>query len=193
MKSRLQATAAAITVLLVAAFPGPSGAEAAGGANNIVIATNATGGAVVSRDHVQIAYDPADTVANQNIAIARSSDCVGCRTVAVAMQIVVVESSPSDFEPGNAATATNGGCDNCQTYAFAFQHFIQPGRVVYLSGSAQQDLAQLRAQVDEVTASSLSYVEMASELDRLFSEIVATVDGDLQVAGTTRQESAVAP
>lgn len=188
----MHATAVAFSLLFVVAFASPSGADTAGGANNIVIATNTTDNAVVSRDKVQIAYNPADTVTNTNIAAARSTDCVGCRTVAVAMQVVVVESSPSDFRPGNAATATNGGCDSCQTYAFAFQHFIQPGRVVYLSGSAQQQLVQLRAQVDEVTASSLSYLDMASELERLFSQIVATVDGDLQVAGTTSEQTAVA-
>ena len=173
-------TALLLAVPLSAAAP----ADGAGGANNVVMATNTVDGSTVARDRVQIAYDPADTVANSNIATAQSTDCVACRTVAVALQVVLVEGDPSDFEPANAAVATNGGCDTCQTYAFAFQDIIQPGQVVYLSGDAQQELSSLRDQVDGITNdTTLSYDDMKAQLESVFAQIVATVSQDIQAAG----------
>jgi hypothetical protein len=192
------ATLVLATAIAALIAPAPSaGASGAGGADNVVLTTNTVDGNAVARDNVQVAYDPGDTVANQNIASARSTSCTGCRTVAVAMQIVIVESTPSDFEPGNAAAATNGGCDSCDTYAYAFQHIIQTGRVVYLSGAGQRHLAELRAQVDAVTRSSLSYLDMKAQLEGLFAQIIDTVSNDLRAAGapadgtTTEQATAV--
>jgi hypothetical protein len=181
-----------ISLCSVALLAPPASAE--GGADNVVLATNTVDGSTVARDRAQIAYDPGDTVANENVASARGTDCTGCRTVAVAMQIVVVESSPSDFEPHNAAAATNGGCDQCTTYAFAFQHVIQPGHVVYLSADGQQRLAELRREVDAIAASPASYDEMKLQLEDVFGRMVQTVVDDLHAAGApqTADEDALA-
>lgn len=157
----------------------------AGGADNVVLASNTVDNASVARDRIQIAHDPMDTVANQNIASAQSTGCTGCRTVAVAMQVILVESSPHDFEPANAAVASNGGCDSCQTYAFAFQYVIQPGQVVYLSGAAQQQLAQLRAQADAIASSDLTAPDMQVALDAVFAQVVSTVNTQMQAAGAS--------
>ena len=175
--------AVAITLVALAGPTGVVGADPAGGANNVVLVSNTVDGSTTARDGVQVAYDPGDTVANQNVASSKGTDCTGCRTVAVAMQVVVVESSPSDFEPHNAAAATNNNCSGCTTYAFAFQYVVQPGRVVYISSTGQQRLASLRRQVDTVTASSLSYDDMKAQLESLFVQIVQTVNDDMRAAG----------
>jgi len=179
----IPALLAAVTITLTLAGQPPAASAAAGGADNIVAVTNTVDGTGASRAALQVAHDPADIVANQNLATARSTDCISCRTVSVAMQIVVVEGFPHDFEPANAAVAFNGGCTSCQTYAFAFQYVVQPGRMVYLSGDAQQAIAALRAQVNAVAASDLSYEDMGVRLKELFTQFTGVVSQELQAAG----------
>jgi hypothetical protein len=175
----ITATVIAVAITISAS---PVGAE--GGANNVVIANNTVDGSAVARDRLQVAHDTSSTVGNENVAIAQSQDCVACRTVSVAMQVVIVQTTPTEFHPANAASAANGGCDSCQTYAFAYQDIVQPGFVVYLSGAAQQHLAQLRSRIDAIaTDTTLSFLDMKAQLDSVFDEVVATVRQDMQAAG----------
>ena len=177
-------TTAAMGTVVAGATP-LAGAVTAGGANNVVLVNNTVDGATASRSHLAVAYDPADTVANQNIASATGNDCNGCRTVAVAMQLVVVEGSPSTFVPANAAVAANGSCTNCQTFSFAYQYVVQPGRVVYLGATAQQQLLTLRQQADAIASSNESYDDMKVELDTVFGQFVQVVNDNMQAAGAS--------
>jgi hypothetical protein len=100
------------------------------------------------------------------------------------MQVVLVEQSdPSEVEPGNVASASNGNCTDCTTFAFAYQYVVQPGRVVYLSGEAQQRLRELRSEVGAEACSPDDYATMTADLDQLFAEIVQTITDNLQTAG----------
>jgi len=164
-------------------FSAPAGAQTAGGANNIVIVQNTTDGGTVSRSGLMVSFNPGDTVANNNIAIATSTDCEGCRTVSVAMQVVVVESYPSDFRPANVASAANGGCNSCDTEAFAFQHSVQPGVMVHLSAEGRQAIANLRSEVANLAATNLPFFEMKTQLEALFAELVAIVNDEMQASG----------
>jgi hypothetical protein len=101
------------------------------------------------------------------------------------MQLVMVEGNPSTFAPANAAAAVNGSCTNCQTFAFAYQYVVQPGRIVYLSADAQQQLASLRRQADTIASSNESYADMQVELDSLFSQFVQVVNDNMQAAGAS--------
>lgn len=163
---------------------GAAGADTAGGANNVVMVSTTAGSGTATRARLQVAGDPGPTVANQNLAVARSTDCTGCHTVAVAMQVVLVEGSPNDFEPANAASASNANCDSCTTFAYAYQYVLEPGRPVYLSSGAQQTLATLRGEADSLAASDLSYLDLKAQLDSLFDQFVQTVSEDLRAAGT---------
>ena len=170
-------------VATIITFSAPT-ASADSGANNVVLARNSTDATSVTRDRLQIARAASDTVGNENVASAQSTGCVSCRTVAVAIQVVIVESYPSDFHPANAAAAANGGCDSCTTYAFAYQDIVQPGRVVYFSGDAQRRLNELRMQVDAVASdTTLSFLDMKAQLDGLVAQIVATVSEEMRAAG----------
>jgi hypothetical protein len=177
------AVAACIAVMLAPSAAYADSAGYAGGANNVVLVRNTVDNSAAARDAVQIAHDPANTVANQNIASATSTNCTGCRTVAVAMQVIVVEGSPQVFVPANAAVASNGGCDTCTTLAFAFQYVIQTDRVSYLSAAAQQQLRVLRGEVATATQSNLSYLDLKVELESLFSQVVDTVNSGLVGTG----------
>lgn len=185
MIRRFPTAIAATVAITVGLLASSSLAGAEGGGNNIVIVNNTVDAATAARSQLAVSYDPGDTVANKNIASATSRDCSYCRTVAVAMQVVIVEGQPTDFEPANAAAASNGNCFSCQTYAFAFQYVVQPGRIVYLGGAAQRQIQGIRARVDAVTASSLSYDDMKAQLEPLFAELVRVVTDNLHSLGAS--------
>jgi hypothetical protein len=184
MKHRLTilVTAAVALSTGAAVMPQGAGAATAGGGDNVVIVQNRVDNNAVARDSLRVDYDPAD-VANQNVAIAESSSCTGCRTVSVAMQVVLEESNAQTVAPSNAASAVNGGCNFCTTFAFAYQYLLTPYQVVYLSAGTQQQIANIDRQVNAVAASDLSYSDMTAQLDALFAQLVSTVNQNLHAAG----------
>lgn len=181
MTKRNLAAKVVVALACLAGVVGPAAPASAGGANNVVIAQNNTDGRAFARSGVMVAHNPSDDVSNANLAIANGNDCTGCRTVSVAMQVVIVESYPSQYEPQNAASAANGSCDSCQTYAFAYQYVIQPGTMVNLSADAQQGIAQIRQEVSDVAQSGLDYWDMKAQLDDLCNDLAGIVSGDLGI------------
>ncbi len=181
--SRRFAVLVAVTLSVGVGLGASSSIAAAdtGGNNVAVVQTNASN-QIATRAAVKVSHDPGD-VNNQNVAIAKSSSCTGCHTVAVAMQVIVEEGNPATVAPTNAAVAANGSCTSCTTYAFAYQYLLTPHQVVYLSAAAQQQIADINRQVDSTTASALSYQDMAVQLNGLFNQLVQTVNQNLQTAG----------
>lgn len=181
-RRRLAFAALCAAVALVAGSSTAAWADAAGGADNVVLASNQVDQSATSRVNVQVAYDPADTVANQNVASATSS-CVGCRTVAVAVQVVVVEGFPSDFEPHNAAAAENNGCDSCDTLAYAYQIVVQPGVIVHLDADGQHQVQDLEAEMEGVAGSDAGLFDIVDQLDTLSAQLKSAVEDSLVRSG----------
>lgn len=65
-----------------------------------------------------------DSVYAYNDADARSSNCDGCRSVAIAFQIVADGRVPNYVDAGNYGSAVNYNCVNCQTLGVAYQFVI---------------------------------------------------------------------
>jgi cytochrome c551/c552 len=139
----------------LALLVGPAGADPSGGANNVVLAQLSTDGATLARANTEVAPVAGDTVTSANIATAINAACVGCHTTAVAVQILIVNGSPSYFTPGNFAGAFNGGCDSCGAYAYARQHWVQVAGPVQLSAATRLRVAQLRSEIAAAAASIL--------------------------------------
>jgi putative peptide zinc metalloprotease protein len=158
------------------------GGGGGGGASNLVQVYNRSDGAWRARGASSVAHDPGPTVANQNMALARAS-CTDCRTVAVAVQVVLVEGPVDDFRPANAAVAVNEDCLRCQTFAFARQEVLRADRHVDISDSARDQLEDLRGEVRDVAASPESFDQMTVDLDALTDQLVALLQGEVQRAG----------
>jgi hypothetical protein len=161
-----------------------------GGADNLVIVGDTAGQPPMERASIQIAYDPAQTVANQNVAVARSTDCNGCRSLAGAVQFVLVEGSPTDVQPTNAATAANSGCDACASYAYARQTLIWTSGMAHLSAGAMSQLQGLESQMDQDLTSYETQANdpaqlsaLSAALDALSAEAETVVVSDLQASG----------
>jgi Fe-S cluster biogenesis protein NfuA len=141
---------AAIVALVVAVVP-----ASAGGGNNVVIVDNTVGGQTLVSASTQVVPVPMDTITSGNVAIAMNTDCVGCHSTAVAVQILIVVGFPSNYGPGNAAVAANGGCDSCGAFAYARQHAIQTFGPPVLGGAARARIDELRQQISTTAASIL--------------------------------------
>jgi hypothetical protein len=158
--------------MAVALLQGPALADQGEGAqSNIVIAANTTPAQPVVRVGAAVAFDAGSgPVTDANIASARSFDCTGCSTEAVAVQVVVIEGYPSIIAPQNAAVAVNQNCQTCQTFAYASQYVITTHHVTYLSESVREQLAGLVQEIDQVTASGVSFATMSAELDLISAQ-----------------------
>jgi len=153
-----------------------------GGGDNVVIVHNHPDGATRARSRAAVSINHTETVANQNYAEAYSS-CTGCRTVAAAVQVVLVEGNPSTFVPANAAVAVNDECHFCQTFAFARQFVISTDGEASLSEDAREQISDLNGQVAAVVASDEPFAQMNDDLDSLAVQIDTVAVNDLQRAG----------
>ncbi|MGN6636970.1 MAG: hypothetical protein ACTHJ6_16135 [Oryzihumus sp.] len=122
-----------------------------------------------------------DSVTNRNEAYAFAS-CSGCRTVAVAFQVVLVVGDAHVTIPQNLSGAVNYSCARCVTYALAQQLVLTvPGD---LSPAARQRLESLWQQI-ETFSSGIQGVPLDQIRDRLlaFEDQIRTLVVDEASAG----------
>ena len=187
---RRRRTAVALTILAtVVSFGHPALAEDEIGGNNVVQVNNERDGAWKTRAKSSVEQEPGPSIVNENVALARAS-CTDCRTVAVAVQAIIVEGPVDDFRPGNAAVAFNESCVRCMTYAYARQEVLYADGPVVLDGEAKDRYQAVKAQLDAVADSGLSFDEMTVELDHLAVELVAALRGAIEESGHHATERA---
>lgn len=185
MRQRIGVVLAVIaTVSLVVPQPAQAFEESGGNANNIVALRNLTSGSSKSKARTALAHNPGPSVTNGNGAFARAS-CTDCRTVAVAVQVVLTEGPVNDFRPENAAVALNENCVRCRTFAYARQEVLTPGRAVRIGDSAEARIEGIDQRMRELASSNEPFPQLAADLDGLVQELVAVVQGEVQRAGTS--------
>jgi hypothetical protein len=156
--------------------------EGGSGGKNVVLVINQTDGRLAARAGLVLGRASGPTAVPENLASATAS-CTDCRTVAVALQAVVLISDPNIASPRNAAVAVNAGCRNCQTFAYAWQYVVSTGGPVRFTPEAEQTIADLRAEASALAASDLAFPELVDELDDVAAEFRAIVDGEMQRVG----------
>jgi hypothetical protein len=152
------------------------------GGKNVVIVINQTDGRLASRAGILFGRASGPSVVPENIASATSS-CVDCRTVAVAIQAVVVISDPNVASPRNAAAAVNAGCLRCETFAYAWQYVVSTGGPVRMTPEGLGTIADLRAEASSLAASDLSFPELEARLDAVAARFRAVVDQEVERVG----------
>jgi putative peptide zinc metalloprotease protein len=182
--------ALAVTIACGAYAASPA---AAGGPNNVVLATATADGSSMSNSGLQVAPAFSPTVTSSNIADATSHDCTGCHAVAAALQVIFV-THPSTYDPANVASATNSNCTGCVSFAYANQYVVQVAGPVYLSAEAQQKIAAIRQDVAATVASAdlndLAGAQcLQADLDDLAEQFKSVIDNDLQQAGVVARGS----
>jgi putative peptide zinc metalloprotease protein len=109
-----------------------------------------------------------DVVHELNSAYAHST-CDGCRTVAIAFQVVIVQGRPSDVQPQNVALALNEGCTGCSSLALAYQFVVGKGEPATITSRGRKQLAAVG---DDLLRIERSYKDLTD------TEIKARADAD---------------
>jgi hypothetical protein len=122
---------------------------------NVVQVSNTTDNSLDARGKDQFSQIGGPNVAPQNIAIAYSS-CVKCQAIAVALQVVLIKPSPSNFQPHNAAVAVNFGCTGCYSCAFAFQQVVTVPDFSAIPASVRREAAEVHADLANLAATVVS-------------------------------------
>jgi putative peptide zinc metalloprotease protein len=112
--------------------------------DNQALAVNTKNGSVQYDVAFSLVWADGDTALNKNEAYAFAS-CTGCRTVAVAFQVVLMAGSVHVAVPQNLSVAANYGCVECVTYALATQLVVSVDGP--LSDTAGQQLAAIWAEL----------------------------------------------
>jgi len=173
---------AVLTVLVAVGFSGPPAFAETRAGDNVVVVENYADSIFRARSHVDLEREPGPTVDNENVAIAHS-ECTDCRTVAVAVQAIIIEGPVNDFRPGNAAAAVNTNCLRCQTFAYARQEVLQADGKVPLSDDAEAQYEAIQDQIRDVSRSDASFDDITVQLDSLVDELVAVLQAEVDRAG----------
>jgi putative peptide zinc metalloprotease protein len=167
-----------IAVLLAVGAVGSPASAAYG--DNFVQAQATAGTPVDERSNVMVVANTTDTVDNGNLAEAYSHDCTGCRSVAVAFQVVLVPGSPHTVTPGNLASAANERCDHCTAIAIAKQYLVHSHGARSIDRDAQRQVQRIAAKVRAVATSGAGYDEMNVKLTPLYDQLVQVVQNGLE-------------
>jgi putative peptide zinc metalloprotease protein len=134
-----------------------------GEGDNQALAVNTTDGSVAYDVSFALVWADGDTALQRNEAYAFAG-CTGCRTVAVAFQVVVLVGSVDVVVPQNISAALNYACVECVTYALATQLVVSTPGPLSEGGMARlaEVWEQLRAFGDQIEG-----VPLAELRDRL--------------------------
>lgn len=125
-----------------------------------------------------------DTVDESNDATAYAT-CDECRAIAIAFQVVIVQSRPSTVVPQNVALAVNEACSGCSSLAIAHQFVVGKGQPARITKSGRR---QLRAVAGDLLALERSYkrytdAEIQARADRDAAKVRAILDAELVPVG----------
>jgi len=179
----LLAALAASGLALVASAVAPAVARAGGG-DNTAVAVNTRDNSSVYRFSFKILRVNKDVVDNGNAAVAVAS-CTDCRTVAMAIQVLLITDDASVVTPTNLALALNVDCTNCETLADAYQWVSSEGDPVrvHFTPEGNRRLAEIRREGHALRHSDLPLLDLQARIEQLAAEVGYVLANDLVQAG----------
>ena len=182
----------AFLAVLIAALGLAAGVPAQARADNAAVAVNTKDGSSVFKFAFKIKHVVGDVVDETNAAVSYAS-CTSCTTMSIAIEIVLLEGSPSVFTPTNEAIAINFECNLCNTFASAYQYVIQRPGPVHFTPDGMQELHEIRQAIRDLERQGLPAFELAEQLKPLIARletVLATqlVDGPATSAENDEQD-----
>lgn len=175
----LAALLAALAATAGALAPSAGADETGTGPDQVIWAKTTGTGSSDLLSGVQVGSYKGDELLSANVARADSTDCTDCRTVAVAVQAVLVKGSPHTSAPTNAALAINENCLRCTTYAFAYQYVVSTEDRVVLTRRGHRQVDALREKIDNAAHSDLAPDDLNVRLRELAHDFRTAIDADL--------------
>ncbi len=168
-----------LAALVAAAVLTATPAVSAQSQDNTAVATNTKDGKSVFKLAFSVKKVTGDVDA-QNTAAAYSS-CEDCRTVAVAIQVVLVSGDVGTVTPENEAVALNFDCTECETLARAFQFVYGDGQELEFTKEGKKRLHDLKKRVQDLKhRDDLSIAQLNHELTLVAREVADVVQNETQ-------------
>ena len=157
-------------------------------ADNAAIAVNTKDGTTVFKVAFAIRHVMSDVVTETNAAVAYNS-CTDCASVAIAFEIVLIESDASVISPTNIAIAFNENCSTCVAVAEAYQFVLgNGGGVVHFDAEGNRILAELRRRLHTLRKEDLTIEQLQAILDDMSAQIADVLANHLVSAGPVRPQ-----
>ena len=113
-----------------------------------------------------------------NTAVAYSS-CSNCRTIAIAVQVVLVMGPAETVNPENVALAINENCTTCETLASAYQIVLGTGGPVRFTREARNQVREIQEALAALGDSDAPIADIKAEADRLVADLKAVLQTGL--------------
>jgi putative peptide zinc metalloprotease protein len=157
-------------------------------ADNAAIAVNTKDGTTVFKVAFAIRHVMSDVVTETNAAVAYNS-CTDCASVAIAFEIVLVESDASVISPTNIAIAFYENCSTCVAVAEAYQFVLgNGGGAVHFDAEGNRILAELRRRLHSLRREDLTIEQLQAILDDMSAQIADVLSSHLVSAGPARPQ-----
>ena len=167
--------------------------DSANGGDNLALAVNTKDDSSVIKFAFDVRRVMNEVVDNTNAAVAAAS-CENCRTVAVAIQVILIVNDPDVVSPTNLALAMNVECTSCETLASAYQYvFTTDGQVVFSTEGWRQIVEIRKAVQDLLKDESLDLATIQAELDVITDQLYAVVTEELRPPAEVEAEATPAP
>src|SRR2546421_7550187 len=184
MRRRLLGFLAALLAALgiASARPALALADEGGGGANTAIAINTKDGSSVFKLAFAIRH-VMNGVVDQAYAAVAVASCTDCTTIAVAIEIVLVESNASVVTPTNIPSAFNDQCALCVTAAEAYQFVLGTGGPVHFDSEGNRMLNDIRHELHDLKHASLTLADLQARLDAIAAQIRDVLANHLVPAG----------
>lgn len=153
-----------------------------GEGDNVAVAIATKDGSSRFKVSFRIVRTKGNVIDNGNVAFAFSS-CEGCRSVAIAFQVVLVGGTPTTVIPENYAIALNFECTDCETLASAYQFVMGTDGNVHFTSDGNRALSEIRRAIHELARSDLAIEEIQGELDLLAADLRTVLAEELVASG----------
>src|SRR5436190_9001879 len=176
-----------ITITLLFACGVSAARPALAPADNAAIAVNTKDGTTVFRVAFAIRHIMSDVVTETNAAVAYNS-CTDCASVAIAFEIVLIESDASVISPTNIAIAFNENCAMCVAVAEAYQFVLGTGGIVHFDAEGNRILAALRRRLHALRKEDLTIEQLQAILDDMSAQIADVLANHLVPVGRSKPQ-----
>jgi putative peptide zinc metalloprotease protein len=159
--------------------------------DNLALAINTTDDSSLVKFAFDVRRVMNGVVDQTNAAVAVAS-CENCRTVAVAIQIVIITGEADVITPENAAIALNYQCTSCETLASAYQFVFTTNGKVKFTKKAWREMWEIKQGVEDllaqVEAGEIDLPTLQAELDVLMDRLGVVIEDAVERGKKDRHE-----
>jgi putative peptide zinc metalloprotease protein len=113
------------------------------------------------------------------------SSCTDCSSTAIAIEVVLITGDASIVTPTNLALAYNFECQSCISIAEAYQFVFSTGGQVHFTAEGNQELAQIRRDLEALRKQDLTPDELQARLEDIATRLIRVLRTQMVPAGNS--------